>query len=360
MKTTKKQKILYIVMVSVIVLMIGVLSFSIVYDICNYGDQSESKGNVVTVDPKLVTVGGDDPIDPGFTQDMKYPGLYWIGTGLLYSVEGYFNSSSPKIINLLFNTPISSDYVQFSIEFRYLVNGSYPFKFDVYPMVINFAHVNMKPEDINVSITINSSFVDESKMWLFLENYIPIELIMYFQSLNATFANGSISYLNLVDVIDPTSSTPVFSLPLYYDYDNNVGNDILDPDDSSGDLSITINCNVASDPLYELGYNEGYAAGHCIGHDEGYVAGQKAGYNSGYTSGQNAGYDSGYTVGYNEGLNKGQSDAFGSLNPLSLFFEPVQKFLDTPFFGKFTFGSVFGVLLFVALAIMFIRMFGGG
>lgn len=70
-------------------------------------------------------------------------------------------------------------------------------------------------------------------------------------------------------------------------------------------------------------------------------------------------YDDGYRVGYQDGLNKGQTDSFA--NPISTALAPVQTFLTTPFFGtNFTFGSVLSVVLFVAVAIIFLKLFAGG
>lgn len=94
------------------------------------------------------------------------------------------------------------------------------------------------------------------------------------------------------------------------------------------------------------------------GYDSGYTDGESIGYQSGYTAGDSAGYIRGHTVGYAEGVNKGHSDSI--TNPISTFLEPVHQFMNTPFFGTLTYASIFNIVLFVLIALIFIKMFAGG
>lgn len=105
---------------------------------------------------------------------------------------------------------------------------------------------------------------------------------------------------------------------------------------------------------YSDGYDAGYSAGHSYGQSQGY----DNGYEEGLSQGRSDGLAQGYKSGYTEGYNKGSSEKV--VNPLSLFLEPVHKFMNTPFFGDLTYASVFNVILFVAVATIFIKMFGGG
>lgn len=73
-----------------------------------------------------------------------------------------------------------------------------------------------------------------------------------------------------------------------------------------------------------------------------------------------AGYDSGYNSGYNQGVIDGSNQELDKINPVSYFLEPVSTFLSTPIFGKFSIGSALSVVLFVGVALIFIKMFAGG
>ncbi len=130
------------------------------------------------------------------------------------------------------------------------------------------------------------------------------------------------------------------------------------------------------DQGYEVGYTngheQGYYEGHNVGYDEGQEDGYNEGYNVGYDEGQEDGYqtgyndgillsdayDEGYREGYSNGLNKGLSDTL--TNPVSFFLQPVQAFLDTKLFGNFSIGTALNAVLFVSLALIFIKMFAGG
>lgn len=109
---------------------------------------------------------------------------------------------------------------------------------------------------------------------------------------------------------------------------------------------------------YENGYDEGYNIGLSEGHSDGYSSGYDAGETTGYHNGYETGKTDGYNEGYTNGLNKGQSAQL--TNPISAFLTPVHNFMTTPFFGSLTYASIFNVVLFVAVAIIFIKMFSGG
>lgn len=117
---------------------------------------------------------------------------------------------------------------------------------------------------------------------------------------------------------------------------------------------------------YEEGYEEGseegasrgYDLGYSTGHYDGREEGEQIGYDNGYSVGYEDGLTKDYTDGYVDGLNKGHSDQI--TNPLSSFLEPVHNFMNTEFFGGFTYATIFNIVLFVAVATIFIKMFSGG
>lgn len=98
--------------------------------------------------------------------------------------------------------------------------------------------------------------------------------------------------------------------------------------------------------LDEVGYQQMY--------DYVYDKGYEIGRNDGYLNGENVGYSNGYS----DGLNKGHSEQI--TNPLTSFLEPVHRFMNTPFFGDLTYATIFNIILFVAVATIFIKMFSGG
>lgn len=65
-----------------------------------------------------------------------------------------------------------------------------------------------------------------------------------------------------------------------------------------------------------------------------------------------------YDRGYTDGLNKGQSDTF--TNPLIQVIQPVVEFLNTDLFGNVSIGTFFTIVVFVLLALIFLKMFAGG
>lgn len=89
----------------------------------------------------------------------------------------------------------------------------------------------------------------------------------------------------------------------------------------------------------------------------GYGIGQQAGREQGYQEGFDGGYTQGFNEGYTEGINDAQNNSF---NPIGMIMEPVATLLGTKLFGNFSIGSFFTVALFVAIALIFIKMFAGG
>lgn len=102
--------------------------------------------------------------------------------------------------------------------------------------------------------------------------------------------------------------------------------------------------------LDEFGYQQMYDYAYDVGYESGWLTGNGEGYNDG----ENIGYNNGYS----DGLNKGHSEQL--TNPLTSFLEPVHKFMNTPFFGDLTYATIFNIILFVAVATIFIKMFSGG
>lgn len=80
-----------------------------------------------------------------------------------------------------------------------------------------------------------------------------------------------------------------------------------------------------------------------------------------YDKGYDDGYDNGHTDGYQTGYNKGKLDGTTvDLNPISIFLEPVSAFMNIKLFGFVSLGLVFNIVLFVSLALIFIKLFAGG
>lgn len=110
------------------------------------------------------------------------------------------------------------------------------------------------------------------------------------------------------------------------------------------------------------GYEEGFQNGKNTGYEEGHNAGYEEGYDVGFEDGLPQGYDNGYTDGeadgYNKGLSRGHSDQI--TDPVTSFLQPVHEFMNTKFFGDLTYATIFNIILFVAVATIFIKMFSGG
>lgn len=97
-------------------------------------------------------------------------------------------------------------------------------------------------------------------------------------------------------------------------------------------------------------YNDGFHSG--------YQSGYREGNNDGYLAGESFGWSEGYDEGHRDGMNLGQS--VGISNPVSFFFDTVQTFLSTNLFGTISIGAVLSVIVFVAVALAFLKMFSGG
>ena len=68
-----------------------------------------------------------------------------------------------------------------------------------------------------------------------------------------------------------------------------------------------------------------------------------------------------YDKGFNAGYDKGKLDGAAiDLNPISVFLEPVSAFMNIKLFGFVSLGLVFNIVLFVSLALIFIKLFAGG
>lgn len=78
----------------------------------------------------------------------------------------------------------------------------------------------------------------------------------------------------------------------------------------------------------------------------------------GYESGYQDGYKTGYDTGYSQGYNKGQTEQL--TNPANFFLQPAIAFMQTDLFGSFSLGDAFQVVMFVLVAIIFIKLFAGG
>lgn len=89
-------------------------------------------------------------------------------------------------------------------------------------------------------------------------------------------------------------------------------------------------------------YNTGYAAGFVNGREHGYNDGEKDG------------YDKGYTQGYDKGAMEGLK------NPIEYFLKPIDSFMNTKIFGTLAIGNIISILLFVMIALIFLKMFAGG
>ena len=97
-------------------------------------------------------------------------------------------------------------------------------------------------------------------------------------------------------------------------------------------------------------------------YDEGYDDGYNAGYDDGLQAGIEQGYDDGYDVGYDEGYLDGFDDGVldDLKNPLVFFVQPIASFLDTPLFAGVSIGDMLALLIFIFVALIFLRMFAGG
>ena len=87
---------------------------------------------------------------------------------------------------------------------------------------------------------------------------------------------------------------------------------------------------------------------------QGYNEGLSDGISEGYYDGIDVGYSEGYSVGFQEGFDSQGSGSFGWL------VSSVQNFLNTPFFGTFSIGTLLYVALGVTFVMLFLKFFAGG
>lgn len=80
---------------------------------------------------------------------------------------------------------------------------------------------------------------------------------------------------------------------------------------------------------------------------------QDKGFQNGHEAGKTEGYEEGFEKGYNAGSG-------GQFNPVTFVLEPIHQFLEMKIAGNFSIGSFLAIGLFVALALIFLKMFAGG
>lgn len=68
--------------------------------------------------------------------------------------------------------------------------------------------------------------------------------------------------------------------------------------------------------------------------------------------------DVGYELGYQNGIRDGSPVEME--NPITYFIAPVSAFLATPLFGTFSIGAALSIVLFVSVALIFLKIFAGG
>lgn len=150
----------------------------------------------------------------------------------------------------------------------------------------------------------------------------------------------------------------------------------------------TVGNNVAFDTAYKQAYNEAYVIGYKNAYSSaynsawqnGYSSGSVQSFNTGYLQAYNDtyqhafcnGYELGYESvpdteeiyqnGYNAGKVAGRNEVLteGLKNPISFMLDPVVTFFDTKLFGVVSIGSILSVAIFVAVALIFLKMFAGG
>jgi hypothetical protein len=82
-------------------------------------------------------------------------------------------------------------------------------------------------------------------------------------------------------------------------------------------------------------------------------------YDNAYDKGYEVGKVDGETVGYNTGFADGLNQDGYTFNLVSYLLDPVSAFMNTELFGSFTIANAFEIIFFVAIALIFIKMFAG-
>lgn len=101
---------------------------------------------------------------------------------------------------------------------------------------------------------------------------------------------------------------------------------------------------------------EGYSAyedGRADGYDEGYGAGHEVGYDEGYDVGTSDGYEDGYNAGYAVGLEEVQPSA-------STMVAAAGNLLNADIFGTWSLADILTIMIGLACAIAFLKLFAGG
>lgn len=99
----------------------------------------------------------------------------------------------------------------------------------------------------------------------------------------------------------------------------------------------------------------GLSYGEYVGYEDGRNSSSNVSYQEGYESGYSAGSEAGYNSGFHDGT---VSDL--NSNPISYMLAPVNTFLSTKLFGFVSIGMVLSVVIFVSIALIFLRIFAGG
>lgn len=163
-------------------------------------------------------------------------------------------------------------------------------------------------------------------------------------------------------VLTPGLSSAKLILELTYDYEEAFQNVYNEGHEAGYTEGHTAGVTEGHEAGYTEGHTAGVAEGHEAGYNEGHEAGVIVGVEAGFNAGQEVGYNRGHEAGYNEGhvdgKNLGESTAI--TNPINSLLNPAHDFMNTKFFGDLTYASIFNVMLFVAVALIFIKMFSGG
>lgn len=131
------------------------------------------------------------------------------------------------------------------------------------------------------------------------------------------------------------------------------------------------NYQAAYDRGFKFAYDLGYQSAWNLGYNSGYYDSYESNYNASFCDGYmwayreldiDSYYQQGFDTGFNQGKAAGRNEALteGLTNPISFMINPVVTFFDTKLFGVVSIGSILSVALFVAVAIIFLKMFAGG
>lgn len=200
------------------------------------------------------------------------------------------------------------------------------------------------------------SLVDNSVLDIYRKGLLPARSYRFFtSSAISSSTSGNTTEQNVLALMLHRFGTSVITSSVA----DNISSPVRDEAYNEG-------YNVGYEDGYNKGYDRGYENGHNSGSSEGYDHGYEIGYGEGYDIGVEDGIPQGYETGYNDGHSDGYSAGRSMghtdqiTNPLTAFIDPVHTFMNTRFFGTLTYASIFNVILFVAVAVIFIKMFSGG